>query len=182
MNDAYPVKIEYDDEDDVYVAEFIDLPGCFAPGASVEEAYQRAQQAKIEWIRVAKEQGLPIPLPSTSGEFSGRILLRMPSALHASLAVRAKSQATSLNQYAVHLLSGGVVGDSVANQVDQLKARIDTLESQLGKMSRQIDNTYSEIARQLSGALTPTPFSKTERIGGAYAAIGSTTGTRVSIH
>ena len=34
-NMNYPVKIEFDEEDGLYIAEFPDLPGCSAPGSSV---------------------------------------------------------------------------------------------------------------------------------------------------
>ena len=34
---AYPVRVEYDDEDAVFVADFLDLPGCSATGATVAE-------------------------------------------------------------------------------------------------------------------------------------------------
>jgi predicted RNase H-like HicB family nuclease len=168
MNDIYPVKIEFDAEDNLYVAEFLDLPGCFAPGASVEEAYQRAQEAKEEWIRVAKEQGLPIPAPSRSEEYSGRILLRLPAALHGMLADRAKIQATSLNQYAVHLLSGAVVGDTVMDQIDQLKEKVTSFETQLVRLARKWETSYSESPKQLAGTL---PLGSSPS-GQAYKEIG----------
>lgn len=184
MNDDYPVRIWFDAEGGVYVAEFLDLPGCFAPGTSVEEAYRRAQEAKGDWIRIAKEQGLPIPPPSKSDEYSGRILLRLPTALHGILANRAKDQATSLNQYAVHLLSGAVVGDIVTSQIDQLKAKIGSLETRLDKVARDLEMSYSEMTRQLAGALASTsPFPSTsQKIGGAYAAVGSSAGTSDRVH
>lgn len=95
----YPVRIEYDRDDALYVAEFLDLPGCSATGATASEAYERAQSAKIEWLRVALEQDLPIPRPSRTGEYSGRILVRLPASLHANLADRARVNGISLNQY-----------------------------------------------------------------------------------
>jgi antitoxin HicB len=185
MSDIYPVKIEFDPEDNVYIAEFLDLPGCFAPGASVEEAYERAQRAKGEWIRVAKEQGLPIPAPSKSDEYSGRILLRLPTALHSMLANRAKIQATSLNQYAVHLLSGAVVGDTLRDQIGQLETKIASLETQLIRVARNLEVSYSELTRQMAG--TPASSSSLslqphKEIGGAHEAVSGTTGTSPWIH
>jgi predicted RNase H-like HicB family nuclease len=60
----YPVRIEYDEEDGLFIADFLDLPGCSATGSTVTEAYERAQEAKAEWLRLTAEQGLPIPKPS----------------------------------------------------------------------------------------------------------------------
>lgn len=45
------------------------------------------------------------------GEYSGRILVRLPKALHAELTDVAQAQGTSVNQLIVYLLSRGV-GDS----------------------------------------------------------------------
>src|SRR6266542_1516279 len=113
----YPVKIEYDEEDSLFVAEFLDLPGCSATGSTVAEAYERAQDSKAEWLRLTLEQGLPIPKPSKTEDYSGRILLRLPVSLHAMLADRARTNGVSLNQYLVHLLSAGAVGDQVGHKI-----------------------------------------------------------------
>jgi predicted RNase H-like HicB family nuclease len=43
-----PVRIEYDREDSLYIADFVDPPGCSATGPAVTEAYRRAQTAKEE--------------------------------------------------------------------------------------------------------------------------------------
>jgi antitoxin HicB len=179
MNDSYPVKITYSRDDDVYVAEFPDLPGCFAPGPSVDEAYRRALEAKDEWIRIAKEQGLDIPAPSKAEEYGGRILLRLPSSLHGVLANKAKDQGTSLNQYLVHLLSGAVMGDVVIGYLDKLAARTTSLERQLASLSRELTTSYSEITGQLAGGLSPATTQKT---GGAYETLGGTAGPGPWIH
>ncbi|MFZ0773481.1 MAG: type II toxin-antitoxin system HicB family antitoxin [Candidatus Sulfotelmatobacter sp.] len=178
---SYPVKIEFDEEDGLYIAEFPDLPGCSAPGGSVEEAYDRAQQAKEGWIRLAEEQGLPIPKPSRSEEHSGRILLRLPAALHGMLADRAKNQATSLNQYVVHLLSGTVVGDIVGGQVEQLKLKVASLESQLNQVAKGLEASYSQIAKQLAGSVGTGP-THPQTPGGIYAAVGGAARESNSIH
>ncbi len=183
MNDDYPVRIWFDAEDDVYVAEFQDLPGCFAPGTSVEEAYRRGQEAKGDWIRIAKEQGLPIPPPSRSDEYSGRFLLRLPTALHGILANRAKDQATSLNQYVVHLLSGAVVGDTLTSQIEQLTMKVASIDTQLGKVSRGVEAVYSEMAKQVAGTFqSSSHVSSMQRTGGAYEAIGNIASESSRIH
>ncbi len=127
----YPVRIEYDREDSLYVADFVDLPGCSAAGSSVSEAYDRAQEARLAWLRVALEQGLPIPRPSKTGEYSGRILVRLPASLHAKLADRARSNSTSLNQYIVHLLSAGSVGEEVSSRLQAIASHVQRIEQQV---------------------------------------------------
>jgi predicted RNase H-like HicB family nuclease len=173
----YPVKIEFDEQDGLYIAEFMDLPGCSASGATVQEAYQHAEIAKEEWMRLAEEQGLRIPKPSRAEEYSGRILLRLPPSLHGMLAEHAKLQATSLNQYAVHLLSGAIVGDGVRTQIDQLRGTVTQLEQQLGQLTRKVELSFSQLARQIAGQTATAQGSifgsSSQKTGGsAYEASG----------
>lgn len=49
-----------------YVIEFPDLPGCLTQGETLVEAAQMAEDARRNWIRVALEDGMAIPLPSRS--------------------------------------------------------------------------------------------------------------------
>ncbi len=173
----YPVKIDFDDQDQLYTAEFLDLPGCSASGETVEEAYDRAQTAKQEWLRLSTEQGLPIPKPSRAEEYSGRFLLRLPPSLHAMLAERAKLQGSSLNQYAVHLLSGAVVGDSVCTQIDQLQRKVAGLEVQLSLLSRSLELSRPVVTQQPLG--TPvTTGSTLQPSGGGYALLYTGKGPR----
>jgi predicted RNase H-like HicB family nuclease len=127
----YPVKIEYDDEDALFVAEFPDLPGCSAPGSTVSEAYDAAQRAKSEWLRVTLEQGLPVPKPSKARDYSGRILVRIPASLHATLADRARINGASLNQYIVHLLSASALGEQVNSKLDAVTGRLQEIECRI---------------------------------------------------
>lgn len=59
----YEIIIYWSDEDQVYVAEVPELPGCMAHGASQEAALANAQDAIALWLDTAKEYGDPIPSP-----------------------------------------------------------------------------------------------------------------------
>ncbi len=59
----YEVIIYWSDEDQVFVAEAPELPGCSAHGATQELALANAQDAIHLWIDTAKEFGDPIPKP-----------------------------------------------------------------------------------------------------------------------
>src|SRR5712692_5611976 len=135
----YPVKISFDEQDKVYVAGFFDLPGCSAYGDTVQEAYRRAQEAKAEWLRVTLEQGLPIPEPSKTEEYSGRILVRLPTSLHSMLSDKAKLHGASLNQYILHLLSAAVVGDEVSTQLDEVRNKIEHLEWRIAQLTLALE-------------------------------------------
>ena len=142
--ERYPVKIHFDTDDELYVAEFLDLPGCHAFGATVQEAYNNAQEAMKEWIRVALEQGLSIPEPTKSQEHSGRILVRMPSSLHSMLVDRARMTGTSLNQYVVHLLSSAVVGDHVTRKVQELGVQLSRLRQEVAELTANVARPISQ--------------------------------------
>ena len=59
----YEVIIYWSDEDQAYVAEVPELPGCSAHGSSQETALARAQEAIRLWVESANEFGDPIPEP-----------------------------------------------------------------------------------------------------------------------
>jgi predicted RNase H-like HicB family nuclease len=59
----YEVIIYWSNEDDAYVAEVPELPGCMADGATYQEALANAEQVIQEWIETAQELGRPIPEP-----------------------------------------------------------------------------------------------------------------------
>lgn len=104
----YPLSLFWSDEDNAFIAEARDLPGCCAVGDSQQEAIQEAQDAIVSWIEAARAAGKHVPSPSPqAGEsaYSGKLLVRMPRSLHAALARRAEAEGVSLNQWVVHLLS-----------------------------------------------------------------------------
>jgi predicted RNase H-like HicB family nuclease len=59
----YEVIIYYSQENEAYIAEVPDLPGCMADGATKYEALQSAEIAVTEWIETAKLMGREIPQP-----------------------------------------------------------------------------------------------------------------------
>ena len=153
-NVDYPVKISFDPEEKVYVAEYMDLPGCSAYGDTVEDAYRLAQEAKEAWLRVSLEQGLPIPKPVRTEEHSGRILARVPSALHGLLSEQSRLHGVSLNQYMVHLLSAGVVGDSVSTEIERLREKISQLEWRIAQLTSTVKGTYNQPSQGYTVAST----------------------------
>lgn len=59
----YEVVISWSAQDDAYIAEVPDLPGCAADGATYAEALANVQIIIDEWIDTAHELGRPIPEP-----------------------------------------------------------------------------------------------------------------------
>jgi len=59
----YEVIIYWSDEDQAFVAEVPELPGCAAHGATREAALANAEDAIQLWLDTAREYGDPIPEP-----------------------------------------------------------------------------------------------------------------------
>ena len=59
----YEIIIYWSDEDQAFIAEVPELPGCMSDGASYQEALANAEVVIQEWIETAKELGRPIPEP-----------------------------------------------------------------------------------------------------------------------
>jgi predicted RNase H-like HicB family nuclease len=59
----YEVIVFWSEEDDLYIAEVPELPGCMADGSTYEEAIRNAQVIITEWIETAKELNREIPKP-----------------------------------------------------------------------------------------------------------------------
>ena len=61
--DKYEIIIFWSDEDQAFVAEVPELPGCMAHGNTHEESLANAKEAMLLWVSTAKECGDPIPEP-----------------------------------------------------------------------------------------------------------------------
>ena len=59
----YEIIIYWSEEDQVFVSEVPELPGCAAHGDTQESALASAQEAIQLWIATAREFGDPIPEP-----------------------------------------------------------------------------------------------------------------------
>lgn len=59
----YELIIYWSDEDQAFIAEVPELPGCAADGATYEEALANAKIVIGEWIDTARSLGREIPVP-----------------------------------------------------------------------------------------------------------------------
>ena len=60
---GYEMIIWWSKEDDAYVVEVSELPGCMAHGSTRQVAIKNAKDAVKFCIKTAKEDGLEIPAP-----------------------------------------------------------------------------------------------------------------------
>ena len=57
----YELVIYWSDEDQSFVVEVPELPGCMADGETYEQAVANAKGVIEEWIETARDLGRPIP-------------------------------------------------------------------------------------------------------------------------
>lgn len=65
MSDSYRYEIilYWSQEDDAFIAEVPELPGCAADGATYSDALAAVEVIIQEWMDTARELGRPIPEP-----------------------------------------------------------------------------------------------------------------------
>jgi len=59
----YEIIIYWSREDEAYIAEVPELPGCIAHGETLEDALKNVKEAIQLWIDTAKEFGDNVPEP-----------------------------------------------------------------------------------------------------------------------
>lgn len=113
---AYYMQLNYpivltplsDDDGGGWLAEIPLLRGCMSDGETPEQALANVREAKEAWLAVATQRGQNIPEPAADEEqYSGKFTLRLPKSLHRKLALAARDEDVSLNQYVLSLISFG---------------------------------------------------------------------------
>ncbi len=108
MSLPYRMEIVPDTEEKGFTAWYPDLPGCLTCAETIEGIIANANDAKKTWLEAALEDGIAINEPindNDASSYSGQFKIRMPKSLHRSLAVNAKREGISMNQYCNYLLA-----------------------------------------------------------------------------
>jgi predicted RNase H-like HicB family nuclease len=59
----YEVILYWSEEDQAFIAEVPELPGCMADGETYQKALANVEVVAKEWIETAREMGRKIPEP-----------------------------------------------------------------------------------------------------------------------
>lgn len=98
---GYAARIEYDAQDRIFVGH---LSGIYDTvgfhGSSVEELEAAFHDAVDNYLAACAKLGQPPNKPA-----SGKMLLRVPPAIHSAAIMVAESEGKSLNQWATHVLA-----------------------------------------------------------------------------
>jgi len=126
----YPIEL-MEDDDGTYLVRIPDLPGCADEGKTPEEAIANIEKTKRWWLESAIKNECPIPLPSEDIEHSGKLLLRIPKYLHATLSRIAKREGVSLNLFIGQLISLGL-GNM---QIDRFEEKVKSTVAEVKELS-----------------------------------------------
>ncbi|MHB1352693.1 MAG: type II toxin-antitoxin system HicB family antitoxin [Thiobacillus sp.] len=63
MNPKYEIILYWSEDDQAFVAEVPELPGCMAHGDSQESALASVNEAVTRWIAAAEDLGRAVPTP-----------------------------------------------------------------------------------------------------------------------
>ncbi len=92
---GYRGRVEFDDEVGLFHGEVLDLKDVITfQGKSVEELEHAFRDSIDEYLAFCQERGEEPDKP-----FSGRLMLRLPPALHREVYVQARREGKSLNQW-----------------------------------------------------------------------------------
>jgi antitoxin HicB len=100
----YRIVVEWNDQDDAYLAFVPALPGCTASGTSVGDAALAAQQEAEEQLELLTARGQPAPAEELTDGYSGDLELHLPRSLHGHLERLAAVEGVSLDQVVTGLL------------------------------------------------------------------------------
>lgn len=126
-------RILIPNEDGTYSAEIFEFPGCFAEGATPDEAIRNLEAAAESWIEASLAQGLEIPEPAMNQGYGGKIALRLPRSLHRQAARMAERDGTSLNQFLVTAIAARVgAEDFFTRLAERFEQRLATTATNTG--------------------------------------------------
>ena len=99
------VQEMHDESGDYFYGRILELDGCQSTGETLEELYQNLNEAMSGYLEVKLSNHLPIPIPETTDNYSGKFVVRLPKSLHQRLAIEAEKEGVSLKQLALYKLA-----------------------------------------------------------------------------
>ncbi len=103
--DRYSMQVLWSEEDQCFIATCPELSDASAFGGTPAKAARELEKALALVIETHVEKHWPLPEPEVMTSYSGQLRLRLPKALHAKLATRARREGVSLNTFIVTALS-----------------------------------------------------------------------------
>ena len=100
MSDRYTYRVTWSEEDDKYVGLCAEFHSLSWLGSTPEEGFSGIRKLVAEVLEDMGTTGETIPEPLAGRKFSGKFVMRVPPAVHRSLAIRAAEEGISVNRFA----------------------------------------------------------------------------------
>ena len=141
----YEVIIYWSDEDEAFIAEVPELPGCMADGATYQEALTNAETVIREWVETARDLRRSIPEPA-----GRRTRRERPRALSEQIAE--STPAVLLTRRELQVLSLVIEGLSSKEVADALSVSKRTVDFHLARIydKLQVSNRVQAMSRVIS--------------------------------
>ncbi len=104
-SDRYLKIVEWSKRDGCYVGTSPGLITGGVHGKDQKKVFAELCQVVEEAIQLLKSEGRPLPAATADKKYSGKVLLRIPPALHKMLAMRALQERASINRMLQHQLA-----------------------------------------------------------------------------
>jgi predicted HicB family RNase H-like nuclease len=102
---TYLVQRINDESGNYFYGRILELDGCQITGNTAEEVYKNLNEAMESYIETKLDNNIEIPQPLQAEDFSDKFVVRLPKTLHQRLAIEAKKEGVSLNQFALYNLT-----------------------------------------------------------------------------
>jgi predicted HicB family RNase H-like nuclease len=97
---GYTARIEFDPEDRIFFGRIAGIRDIITfHGETVDELISAFEEAVDDYLEVCARLG-----QQPNKAYSGKLLLRLPSEVHAAVAAKAELSGTSINRWAVETL------------------------------------------------------------------------------
>lgn len=95
----YTYRIEWSEEDKLFIARCLELSGLSAHGKTNEEALQQIKFVASESVKWLIDDNKEIPQPLGLKKYKGKLTLRVPPEIHRKMAIKSAEEGVSVNQY-----------------------------------------------------------------------------------
>lgn len=122
-------------------------------GETINEAIENLNEIKAYLFEKYLDEGIPIPEPEEEEEkeYSGKFLLRIPTELHRFLALEAKKNDTTLNQYCLYLLTRKSFLKTIQDDLQEVKSEVINVFSCLKDIDYKIEHSTSKYEYPQNG-------------------------------
>jgi predicted RNase H-like HicB family nuclease len=130
-----------------FFGEIVEFPGCFSAGSTAAEALSNLEEVAESWLLIELEKGHAIPQPMGETEYSGKLVLRIPKALHRKAAWAAEREGASLNQFIATNLAQAVGERSAQAQMSLTAVQFTAVSGPMSPLLSQIIPSLQQVRR-----------------------------------